>query len=375
MRVTAEFESGNVAAVDVVSDGHVRVAARADGSPRPLWFYFAILGATVPAVRVDLVNSDECLGPRYGWRTVRPVFSADGVVWQRVVHTRYVEKSSSAGYFSFTVPVVGARTRVAFCYPYTITDLDGLIQRLVERPSASVERLCLTPEGRSVPLVRIGPTESAAKGVWIVARQHAGESPASFTAEGLMLWLSSEDPRAADARRDVAFRIAPMLDPDGVFHGRYGKDEAPVDLNRDWTDQPQRSTTGALVQSIDEWARLNPYDLFLDLHAPHPGDTSCYLFGSPPAEADAVGPNQRRFMELLAQECPSDIGLRAGDLRTEPSPTGSARQHQFATHGVLALTVEMSYHLAQSGQYLTPDDYRAFGSALGRTLHRYLHGT
>ena len=71
----------------------IRFSARADSSPRPLWFYFEIHGATVPAVRLELANADQCLGPRLGWRLARPVYRAAGGTWERVTQAEYVEES------------------------------------------------------------------------------------------------------------------------------------------------------------------------------------------------------------------------------------------------------------------------------------------
>src|SRR3954463_4568851 len=88
--VGVDFPGGNAEGARFMSPGHLRFAARADSSPRPLWFYFEIRDAGVPGVRCALVNADECLGPRLGWRTARPVFSADGGPWQRVTRAQYV---------------------------------------------------------------------------------------------------------------------------------------------------------------------------------------------------------------------------------------------------------------------------------------------
>src|SRR5687768_15173300 len=84
LSVRADFEGGNVDAVEVLGPDRLRFAARADGSPRPLWFYFRIEGTRAPLVRCELTNADDCLGPREGWETARPVYSPDGISWHRV---------------------------------------------------------------------------------------------------------------------------------------------------------------------------------------------------------------------------------------------------------------------------------------------------
>ncbi|HTE16874.1 MAG TPA: M14-type cytosolic carboxypeptidase, partial [Armatimonadota bacterium] len=234
LRVRSDFEGGNAEAVTVVSPSHLRFAARADSSPRPLWFYFCIQDARVPAIRCDLTNADQCLGPRSGWRTARPVFSSDGRNWQRVTRTNYVEETATSGYFTFTAPVVGRSLYVAYCYPYTTADLNQFVQSL-PTAGAGVEtgELCRSGEDRPVPYLRCGNHVAPTRSVWVIARQHAGETPASFTAQGMMEALAAVGPERLACVRDTAFHVVPMLDVDGVARGSYGKDQEPVDFNRD----------------------------------------------------------------------------------------------------------------------------------------------
>jgi murein tripeptide amidase MpaA len=367
LSVTADFEGGNVSAVEIVSPSHVRFEARADSSPRPLWFYFRIEGAAAPAVQCDLMNADDCLGPRFGWRTVRPVFSTDGRTWGRLPHAQYVVQGT-AGYFTFTVPTPDGAASVAYCYPYSNADLNAFLDRL--SPVAHYQRteLCRTAGGRPVPLLCFGDERTATCSVWVIARQHSGETPASYTAEGLIEGLISE-PEGAQA----AIYVAPCLNVDGVALGRYGKDERPVDLNRDWQDEPRRPETAALLQAIRTAHSRHPVELVLDIHSPHHGDMSCYVFGSPPEEG-MLYQQESHFIACLGRESPPSVGFTAADVRTDPPPAGSARAYLRETLRTPVLTLEMSYHLAQNGTYLTPEHYRAFGTGAARALRSPLHG-
>lgn len=373
LQVRSDFEGGNVTGVTVVSPAHVRFAADPGSSPRPLWFYFCLENAQVPAVRCDLINADQCLGPREGWRTVRPVFGPDGRSWQRAARSEYVDEGTGSGYFSFTVPVVGPRTYVAYCYPYTTSHLDALLRSLPHRQGLRQGELCRSAEGRPVPYLMLGNHDSPAYSVWILARQHAGESPASYVLEGLIQYLSRLEPLVLQALADTALHVVPMLDVDGVFHGRYGKDEEPVDFNRDWRDHPSRPEVQALLRAVRASHGRCPVDLALDIHASHHGDTSCYAFGSGPDAGEEILTRQGRFLRCLAEESPSAVGFRETDLRTGHQPAHSARVYLGQTFRIPALTLEMSYHLAQSWEYLTQRDYRDFGTGLVRAVHRYLH--
>ena len=363
VEVVARFPGGNVSAPRMVSPRHLQFAAAAHDSPRPLWFYFRVDGARGPRLLCELMNAAVCLGPPLGWRKARPVYSPDGVNWRRVEAGAYDEHR---GRFRFHVPVEGRSVWIAYCYPYTTADLDRFIARLPD-PKA-VSELCRSEGGRPVPYVQLGKTDAPRSIVWLLARQHAGETPASYAVEGLLEGLAGA---GAPSLRDVLFHVVPMVDVDGVEEGRFGKDQAPIDFNRDWCETPSRETVRALVERIWTSRYQAPTRLVLDLHAPHHGDPACYFFGSP---ADSIGQEnartQRRILELLGEESPSEVGFYPTDFRENAPPLGSARHFLAEALQAPVMTLEMSYHQAQSGRYLTPGDYRTFGLALARAVAR-----
>ena len=372
-RARADFESGSIGEAVFLSPSRLQFTASAGSSRRPRWFYFALENCGVPAVRCELTNADECLGPRQDWRHARPVFSADGRHWERVARTEYVEDSPDAGHFAFTVPIVGFTTYVAYCYPYTTTDLAALLGGLPERQGLRVEELCRTESGRGIPYLKLGNHRDPAHNVWLLARQHAGETPASFTVEGLIQWFCRLEPPVLESLGDTAYHIVPMVDVDGVAMGRYGKDQAPVDFNRDWRDRPVLPEIAALLNAIRKAHEQRPTDLVVDIHAPHHGDQECYLFGYGSQEDPELLARQDQFHRALVEVCPPAIGMRPIDLRVRPTPEHSARDYLRRALSVPVMTLEVSYHRAQAGGYLTPRDYRDFGAAVALALHRTLH--
>lgn len=367
VEVDSAFPGGNVAVPRLLSPGHLQFAAAAHGSPRPLWFYFRVRGAPGPQLCCELMNAEDCLGPASGWSNARPVYSPDGKQWRRVERGDY---HPARGSFRFQVPVAGEAVWIAYCYPYTGADLERFLASLSSPPAVS--ELCRSESGRPVPYVRLGNQDDPRRVIWILARQHAGESPASFTVEGLLECLDRATGPVEALLRETAFHVVPMVDVDSVEEGRFGKDHDPVDFNRDWGPTPVRPAIRALIAQIRASRVQARIALALDLHAPHHGDPACYFFAAAAEHPGRVSAADSRFLDLLAEEAPEGVGFRPTDHRVSPPPPGSARQF-FSNEGAAqVLTIEMSYHQAQSGRYLEPDDYRAFGRALGPAIARLL---
>jgi murein tripeptide amidase MpaA len=70
------------------------------------------------------------------------------------------------------------------------------------------------------------------KAIIISSRVHPGESNSSFTMEGIMDFLLSNEKEAKHLRDTFVFKLVPMLNPDGVIVGNYRCSLGGCDLNR-----------------------------------------------------------------------------------------------------------------------------------------------
>jgi hypothetical protein len=139
------------------------------------------------------------------------------------------------------------------------------------------------------------------KYVLVSGRVHPGETPASHVLDGLLAFLlRPDDPRACALRERFVFKIIPMLNPDGVFHGHYRSDTRGADLNRKYssalesdsdTAAPRRMGNFPSCHACLEVARqlhANPatgssegggLHLYIDTHA-HAGRRGCFFYGN-----------------------------------------------------------------------------------------------
>ena len=91
--------------------------------------------------------------------------------------------------------------------------------------------------------------------IFITARVHPGEPQASYSLEGIVFWLLSDDEHAKALRENNIIYVVPMLNIDGVIHGNQRTDLAGFDENRKWQEpspylQPILWATKNLVKQI-----------------------------------------------------------------------------------------------------------------------------
>ena len=111
---------------------------------------------------------------------------------------------------------------------------------------------------------------------------HPGETPAAHVLEGFLAFLLKEgDPRAKALRERFVFKLVPMINPDGVFRGRYRADTRGVNLNRCYLanrpeTHPSVHAIAAVVRQLHSSGQLMFY---VDTHA-HATKRGCFLYGN-----------------------------------------------------------------------------------------------
>jgi murein tripeptide amidase MpaA len=68
--------------------------------------------------------------------------------------------------------------------------------------------------------------------VFITARVHCGEIPASYFLQGMIDFLMEDEIQSQVLLDNFVFKIIPMLNPDGVSRGYWRNDTQALNLNR-----------------------------------------------------------------------------------------------------------------------------------------------
>ncbi|KAM3147684.1 hypothetical protein pb186bvf_000012 [Paramecium bursaria] len=161
-------------------------------------------------------------------------------------------------------------------YPYTLTNLNQLVQKSLYHPYFKAKILCKTFLGNNLDIITITqPSKEIKTGIVFMARQHPGETVGSFVLEGIIEYLLSEE--AYELRKKYVFKIVPIVNVDGVIHGNQRCNVQGYDMNRKW-NQDDDNIIKELRNYFQEFNSQYKIKLILDLHG-HSKKTNGFFYG------------------------------------------------------------------------------------------------
>nr|KAF6428883.1 ATP/GTP binding protein like 5 [Molossus molossus] len=282
------------------------------------WFYFSVRGGSPgKLIKINIMNMNkqsklysQGMAPFVRTLPTRPR-------WERIRDRPTFEMTETQFVLSFVHRFVegrGATTYFAFCYPFSYSDCQDLLNQLDQRflenhPTHSSpldtiyyhrEILCYSLDGLRVDLLTISschglqedreprleqlfpdistprPFCFTGKRIFFLSsRVHPGETPSSFVFNGFLDFiLRPDDPRAQTLRRLFVFKLIPMLNPDGVVRGHYRTDSRGVNLNRQYLKpdavlHPAIYGAKAVLLYHHVHSRLNSQSPSAQQHSPH----------------------------------------------------------------------------------------------------------
>ena len=241
LSINDTFDSGNIEVVDTADPQNIRLRIRKDNqSDFYQWFHFRVAGAKDTPLRMVIENAGESAYPK-GWDDYNACMSEDRDDWRRVA----TEFKNGELIITHTPSVDSVH--YAYFAPYTMERHRDLIADAVSYEGVSLRVLGQTLDGRDMDCLTIGTGE---KTIWVIARQHPGESMAEWWMEGFLARLTDrEDEVVTEMLRKATFLIVPNMNPDGSFRGHLRTNACGANLNREW-DNPtmERSPEVKLVR-------------------------------------------------------------------------------------------------------------------------------
>lgn len=263
-------------------------------------------------------------------------------------------------------------------YPYTYTDMLNHISSISGSPFLQVSDIAESSGGRNVKLLRITEHDVSDSGkylVWVLGRQHAMESHSNYVVSGFIDFCLSDDPAADVLRKQAIVYVVPVMDVDKAATGGTGKDQLPVDFNRDWDSPSYWSAVIAVKKKIAETAAENKIKIFIDSHNPFPG---------------SPGNSERLFFYSLYNSGPKSVNLdKLRALFQTASGYPIDRQPSYATAGQtssryvdsmyneidLSLSLETGWVNRTDNVEWTIPRYIDNGKYLGKSISNYLNST
>jgi len=342
LRISSQFDAGAIEVLSCEDAQAISLKIRPDTQAEfAQWFYFRLTGAAGQPCRITFENASECAFAE-GWRGYQAVASYDKKHWFRVP-TSYDGKV-------MTIEHQPEHASIYYAYfePYSEERHTHWLGSLQHLPGVTLTDLGATVEGRPMTVVTVGSAAPGKSRIWIIARQHPGETMAEWFVEGLLKRLTGQGDWAGDAvvtrlREQAVFYIVPNMNPDGSVLGNLRTNAAGANLNREWMEpDAQRSPEVLLVRDAIHAAGC---DMFFDIH----GDEALpYVFVAGSEMLPNFDARQKQeqaafvaSFQAVSPDFQTQYGYSSDRYRTDALKLAS--KYISHTFGCLSLTLEMPF--------------------------------
>src|SRR6478735_5140079 len=161
---------------------------------------------------IDVVSATNAGQSAYpdGWNDYQAMASYDRVNWFRV--------PTSFDGEVLTIEHTPAMDSVYYAYfePYSWERHLELLDRAQLSEQVRMVDLGSTVDGRDLNMLIIGEPSPEKKKVWVIARQHPGETMAEWFVEGMLdALLDPAHPFGRQLLKESVFYVVPNMNPDG----------------------------------------------------------------------------------------------------------------------------------------------------------------
>ena len=255
LEIDCAFDGGNIEPVAVTANGADLNIRKDSNGNWYQWFYFRVRGGAGRDLTLRIVNAGQS-SYADGWNGYRARVSNDNEHW-RLTDTRYAD-----GVLEIRHRAEAEETWFAFFAPYDIARYRRFIELAAANPAVTARTVGKSVDGRDIACLSLG---AGPRQVWLLGRQHSGETMASWWMEGaLSQLLDPADPVVARLLKAARIHLVPTVNVDGAARGNLRGNAAGIDLNRQWhgPDPKTAPEVAGVLAAMDETG----VDLCLDVH-------------------------------------------------------------------------------------------------------------
>ncbi|MBS2212105.1 hypothetical protein KEM09_11865 [Carboxylicivirga mesophila] len=257
--ISSTFDAGNVEVIKADNPNDIQLKIRKDTESDFLqWFYFRVQGAKDTACKLNLLNAGDAAYPE-GWDNYQARASYDRITWFQIP-TQYNGQT-----LSMELTPEHDSVYIAYFAPFSYEQHLDLINEAQQSPKCTLECIGHTTQGRPIDFLKIGDDDASKKKLWVIARQHPGESMAEWFMLGLIeRLLDEEDATALTLLQKANFYLVPNMNIDGSILGNLRVNARGINLNREWAEPSIENSPE--VYYVKEKMRETGMDFVLDVH-------------------------------------------------------------------------------------------------------------
>lgn len=259
MIISSQFDSGNIECTSQTDANNIQLHIKADNqSEFYQWFHFKVSNVKDVDCRY-VINNAGGAAFTGGWRHYQAVASYDREYWFRV------ETHFENGELVIEHNSICDQVYFAYFAPYSMERHADLIAFAQTSEACEVETLGTTLDGQTIDCLRFGEPADHKKTIWMIARQHPGETMAEWWMEGLINRLVDDtDPVVRSILQKAVIYLVPNMNPDGSRRGHLRTNAAGVNLNREWHEPSMQNSPEVFL--VLEKMKSTGLDFALDVH-------------------------------------------------------------------------------------------------------------
>jgi murein tripeptide amidase MpaA len=336
--IDAGFDSGNIEVLSIDGASARLAISRDHESEFFQWFHFRVGGCAGRPLELKITGLAAAAYPD-GWIGYRACVSEDRDYWARA-ETRY-DAGVDGGTMTIRYTPESAACWFAYFAPYSMERHHDLVAEIAGCDGVTHRVLGRSLDGQPIDCLSLGEGD---KQIWLIARQHPGESMAEWWIEGALEMLTDPaDPHARALRQRCRFHVVPNCNPDGSRRGHLRTNAAGVNLNREWHEPSAARSPEVLAirNAMDE----SGVHFAMDVHGDEAIPAVFFAgFEGIPGWTEAQGEAYRNYRAILERRTP-DFQTRRGYPAARPGKANLAMAtNQLAQRfGAVSMTLEMPF--------------------------------